>query len=150
VTVAEWIGMASGIIGTLTGSTALGRLLVTHGADRERLRVHEAWIASTGVERGDFQNLTRRVEEAERDCVPRREFDNLADRVHDVEGEVTEVRTLLTDIRLETGRIATQLSANKELMETRFEGVTHQLRNVRQALEGLSRQHPSFIPPQSS
>lgn len=60
---------------------------------------------------------------------------------------MTDLGRILTDIRLETGRIATQISAQKELMETRFEGVTHQLRNVRQALEGLNRPSSSFNPP---
>ena len=140
----EWIGMATGIVGTLTGGTALGRLLVTHGADRERVKACEAWIKGSGVERGDFHNLRRRVDDAEKDCLPRREFDALTDRVDKVEGEMSELSKLLGEIRVEIGKIPGQIASQKELFGLQFENVNHRINGVKQVLENWHRlpNHP--------
>lgn len=146
MTPGELFGVTSGALGALVSLGTLAKHVMTHGADRQRLKANEDWIRDHSVERSDFTNLIRRVDEAERDCVPRREFDHLSHRMDKAEGELTEVARVLTDIRVAQERISTKLDAQNELVDTKLETISHRMRNIQQGIEGLARQNPSFSP----
>ena len=117
-----WLAILSGIAGLLVSLTVLARILVVHGADRQRLDALAEWQRCKSIDRF--------------------EFDDHGKRITNLEGEMTDVCKGVADLRVQVAAIPEQLRSQEKVSTLQYENLSHGIKNLRMAVEAVAQRRP--------